>query len=119
MKDFNSCVIRLLQSITYKCMHDIIIKSGVINKHISNSSNVIVQTFIQTIKYAIMSTEITQDALKSSIIPGPNVTMFIQIKFKSFSGFIPKRVKVLSTGVNVHRYPMLSRAIMWVRVTHQ
>ena len=119
MKDFNSCVIRLLQSITYKFMHDIIIKSCIINKHIGNSSNVIVQTFKQTIKYTIMSTKTTQDALKSSIIPGPNVTMFIQIKFKSFSGLLPKRVKVLSTGVDVHRYPMLSWAIMWVRVTHQ
>src|SRR6188768_2984594 len=100
-------------------MHQIIIKSGIVNKHISNSSNIIVQTFKQTVKYTIMSTKTTQDAMKSSFISNPNVTMFIQIKFKSLSRLLSERVKGLSTIVDVHHDPMLSRSIMWVRVTHQ
>src|SRR6188508_2197982 len=100
-------------------MHQIIIKSSIINKHISNSDNVIVQPFKQTVKYTIMSTKTTQDALKSSIISSPNVTMFIQIKFESFSRFLSKRVNVLSTVVDVHRYPMLSWTVVRVCVAHQ
>ena len=100
-------------------MHDIIIKSCIINKHIGNSSNVIVQTFKKTVKYTVMSTKTTQYALKSSIISSPNVAVFIQIKFKSFSRLLSKLVKVLSTIVNVHHDPMLSRSIMWVCVTHK
>jgi len=66
-----------------------------------------------------MSTKTTQDALKSSIVSSPNVTMFIQIKFKSFSRLLSKRVKVLSVGVDVHRYLMLPWTIVGVCVTHQ
>ena len=49
-------------------MHDIIIKSGIINKHIGNSSNVIVQTFNLVIKKYFTLTSLYLDIIITELI---------------------------------------------------
>jgi hypothetical protein len=76
---------------------------------------------MNTVKYAIVSANMTDEALQMFLIENPTRTMSIQKIFKRCIWWSSERVKEFAIGriLNVQDDPMLSWLIVGIRITNQ
>ena len=114
-------MLKSINRIANKSVNNPIVKSSIIREATNNSVHVIVQTFKQAVKYAIMCAKSSQCALNLTSVSLPLCTIFIQVESKQSVWRPPERVKVLSSPVSsdVQYHPMFTRTVMWICIADQ